>query len=199
MARLAFNKSTLSKQMTQLKSYKEYLPSLDLKRRQLVTEQAKARDNLAELERQTIDIVPIVEEHLPMLSNTDIDVTDLVVITDVNYEKENIVGTWLPTVASVDMKVRDYSLLGSPHWVDRLVSLLKSALQKEIEIQIARERLKLLEKSVRTITQRVNLFDKVLIPQSQSNIKKIRIFLSDLERAAVVRSKIAKAKKVSVE
>ena len=56
-------------------------------------------------------------------------------------------------------------------------------------------RLELLDEAVRTITQRVNLFDKVLIPRAQANIKRIRIFLADGERAAVVRAKIAKAKR----
>ena len=80
--------------------------------------------------------------------------------------------------------------------MDRLVELLKDALQSHIEKQVAAQRLELLDKAVRTITQRVNLFDKVLIPRAQANIKKIQVFLSDSDRAAVVRSKISKAKKV---
>jgi V/A-type H+-transporting ATPase subunit D len=39
----------------------------------------------------------------------------------------------------------------------------------------------------------VNLFDKILIPDTKKNIKRVQIFLADMERAATVRSKIAKA------
>ena len=198
MARLALNKSSLTRQISQLKSYKEYLPSLDLKRRQLIAEKAKARARVNEIKTKVDALNPLIEQNIPMLSNTEIELTDLVTVTDVQCGKENIVGTWLPTLSKVDMDVRDYALLGKPHWVDRLVELLKTALHLHIEQQVAEQRLNLLEKAVRTITQRVNLFDKVLIPRTQTNIKKIQVFLSDGERAAVVRSKIAKAKKVSV-
>ena len=47
---------------------------------------------------------------------------------------------------------------------------------------------------MRTITQRVNLFSKVLIPRAEENIKRIGLFLSDQERAGVVRSKLSKQK-----
>ena len=62
---------------------------------------------------------------------------------------------------------------------------------------IAELRLVLLETAVKTITQRVNLFDKVLIPKTKSNIKDIKIYLSDEEMAAVVRSKISKRKRAA--
>ena len=45
------------------------------------------------------------------------------------------------------------------------------------------------------MTQRFNLFDKVLIPRTRTNIRKISIYLADAERAGVVKSKIAKRKK----
>ena len=196
MARLALNKSSLTRQMSQLKSYQEYLPSLDLKRRQLIAEQTKARVRVAEAEAKINAFNPLIEQNLPMLSNDEVELTDLVTITDVQYGQENVVGTWLPTLNHVQIQEFAYALLGKPHWVDRLVELLKAALQSHIEKQVATQRLELLDKAVRTITQRVNLFDKVLIPRTQANIKKIQVFLSDSERAAVVRSKIAKAKKV---
>ena len=88
-----------------------------------------------------------------------------------------------------------YALLGRPHWVDPVVDALRTAVELRLQLQIAEQRLALLSQAVRKITQRVNLFDKVLIPQTQANIKKIRIYLSDAERAAVVNSKIAKRKK----
>ncbi|MEM6429093.1 MAG: V-type ATP synthase subunit D, partial [Deinococcota bacterium] len=48
--------------------------------------------------------------------------------------------------------------------------------------------------AVKRTTQRVNLFDKVLIPNAQETIRRIQIFLADADRAAVVRAKLAKQK-----
>jgi V/A-type H+-transporting ATPase subunit D len=61
-----------------------------------------------------------------------------------------------------------------------------------VRVDIAEQRTDALAVALRRVTQRVNLFDKVLIPRAEENIRRIMIFLSDQERAAVVRSKIAK-------
>jgi V/A-type H+-transporting ATPase subunit D len=62
-----------------------------------------------------------------------------------------------------------------------------------LAVQVAKERVRRLDYAVRRITQRVNLFEKILIPTAKKNIKRIQIFLGDAERSAIVRSKIAKA------
>ncbi|HBR97439.1 MAG TPA: V-type ATP synthase subunit D [Gammaproteobacteria bacterium] len=195
MARLALNKSTLSKQTRQLKSYREFLPSLDMKRRQLMAERNQARQALQRLERDFAGIDPLIAEHLPMLSNERVELTDLVRVVGVDIVEENVMGTRLPLLNNVHVQVRDYSLLTKPHWVDRLAEYLMQALEQRIAIQVAQQRLALLEQAVLIITQRVNLFDKVLIPRTQKTIKKIRISLSDAERDAVIRAKLAKSKK----
>jgi V/A-type H+-transporting ATPase subunit D len=91
--------------------------------------------------------------------------------------------------------VRDYALLGKPFWVDRLVELLKLALEIQIGVQVFQQRVELLAQAERVVTQRFNLFDKVLIPKTKTNIKKIQIYLADAERAGVINSKLAKRKK----
>ncbi|MDP3334367.1 MAG: V-type ATP synthase subunit D, partial [Methylococcaceae bacterium] len=79
-------------------------------------------------------------------------------------------------------------------WVDTLVQRLKDATEQRLRAEIAGERLNTLKIAVRRITQRVNLFEKILIPTAKQNIQKIRIFLGDAERANVVTSKLAKQK-----
>jgi V/A-type H+-transporting ATPase subunit D len=83
-------------------------------------------------------------------------------------------------------------MLAKPHWVDILVEQLKQMVEQKTRVQIAAKRVFLLAQAERRITQRVNLFDKILIPTARENIRKIQIYLADAERAAVVRSKITK-------
>lgn len=195
MARLALNKASLTKLNQQLKVYEDFLPSLDLKRRQLLVEQSKAKRQRSAINQQLTALEPLIASQLPMLSNQEVDLTDLVKVVGVELEEENVVGTRLPKLSRVDIQVRQYAFLGRPHWVDRLVKFWQSALEMQIQLQVAEQRLALLSQAARTITQRVNLFEKVLIPQTQADIKKIQIYLADAERAAVVNSKIAKRKK----
>ncbi len=195
MARLSLTKASLSKQKSQLKTFQDVLPSLDLKRRQLSAEQSKARQALAETQKKLEGLEPEIAKEIPMLSNELVELTDIVKVTGVDLVEENFMGTRLPKVNQVQIQVRDYALLGKPFWVDRLVELLKRALETQIALQVGQERLKLLNQAERIVTQRFNLFDKVLIPRTRANIKKIQIYLADADRAGVVNSKIAKRKK----
>jgi V/A-type H+-transporting ATPase subunit D len=195
MARLSLTKASLTKQKKQLKAFEEVLPSLDLKRRQLSAERSKAREMLAKTQKQLAELERAIAEELPMLSNQLVDLTNIVKVTGVDLVEENIVGTRLPKVNQVQIQVRDYALLGKPFWVDRLVELLKSALAIKIDVQVFQQRVELLAQAERVVTQRFNLFDKVLIPKTKTNIKKIQIYLADAERAGVINSKLAKRKK----
>ena len=199
MARLALSKSSLSKQQTQLKSYERFLPSLDLKRKQLIGERNKAIQTLQRTREEIKKYTEQVGERLPMLSNREIELSNLVTLKGAQLIEENIVGTRLPRLKAIDVTVADYPLLTKPHWVDNVVKELTAVLELNVRAQVEERRLALLEAAVRTITQRVNLFDKVLIHRTRRNIKYIRIYLSDAERAGVVNSKISKRKRLADE
>ncbi len=199
MARLQLNKSSLARETADLRTFKRFLPSLDLKRQQLMAERAKAARIVAASRAAIEDLRGQVGRQLPMLANQDVDLADLAAIKDVSLVTENVVGTRLPAVGQVEIAVRRYALLARPHWVDAVVARLSDMLELRVKEQIAVRRLALLDAAVDTITQRVNLFDKVLIPRTESNIKRIRIYLSDEEMAAVVRSKISKRKHAAAQ
>jgi V/A-type H+-transporting ATPase subunit D len=195
MAKVSLNKSSLSRQTRLLKSYQQFLPALDLKRKQLMAERARAQARLDELEAGLADQREWVGGNLPMLADADLDLHQLVRVAGVHIEQENVVGTWLPRLDDVDLAVRPYGYLSKPHWLESLIQRLSEALRLRLAADIETQRVALLDAAVRPVTQRVNLFDKVLIPRARARIKRIRIALSDAERAAVVRSKIAKRKR----
>ena len=199
MARLQLSKSALSREQKNLRTYKRFLPSLDLKRQQVMAERNEAARQLAQTQREIDELRMAAGDINPMLANRDVDLTDLARITDVSLDVENVVGTRLPTLTAVTVEVRDYPLMGKPFWVDITAQMLRQMLELRVRLQVEQRRLALLEEAVKTITQRVNLFDKVLIPRARQNIKRIQIYLSDLQTAAVVRSKIAKRKRASME
>ncbi len=161
-----------------------------------MNQRAKAKQALAETKIEINKLTRTMAEEIPMLSNDKVDLTNLVKVKTVDLGQENIMGAHLPLLQTVDVEVRHYSLLAKPHWVDAVAEKLKGLLTLQIRIQVEDKRLVLLDAAVRTITQRVNLFDKVLIPKTQKNIKKIKIHLSDSERASVINAKLAKSKRL---
>lgn len=116
-------------------------------------------------------------------------------IEHIDISEENIVGVKLPIFNSVKFKIADYSYLNSPHWFDPFINSICSLVEIDLQINVALSRSQLLAKSIQTVTQRKNLFEKVLIPTTVKHIRLIQIFLADNERAAVVRSKLAKKKR----
>jgi V/A-type H+-transporting ATPase subunit D len=194
MAKLRLTKNSLQQQQQQLKLYKRLLPSLDLKRRQLTVEAQKARaeHKAALAAAETLDTH--IGEQLPMLADADIDLSGLVAMTGYRVGEQNVVGTRLPILEHVEFAVMEYSRLATPAWVDILVQRLKDAAEARVRTRIAEERVRTLDRAVRRVTQRVNLFEKILIPTAKKNIQRIRISLGDAERAAVVTSKLAKVK-----
>jgi len=198
MARLAYSKASLSKESTKLKRYQHYLPSLDLKRQQLALEYKKAQ---AQLSKTGLDIKRCLEQTavmLPMLADKSIHVQGLVKVVQIDIIEENVVGVHLPLLKQLDFQVARYSLFTEPHWVDQLVMQLKKTIKLKIQHQIDMQRVDALSLAVKKVTQRVNLFDKVLIPKAQEDIRKIRTYLSDMEIAGVVRAKSTKQKRMNM-
>jgi len=197
MTRLQLSKSSLSREQKGLKTYQKFLPSLDLKRQELMRQRAEAQKILLQTETDLKQCLLSTADEIPMLSNDRVDLQELVKVTGVKLDQENIMGASLPVLTDVEIKIRNYSFLAKPQWVDGVAKKLEYLLTLRIRVQVEQRRLELLNSAVKTITQRVNLFDKVLIPRAQKNIKRIKIHLSDAERAGVVIAKLAKNKRLA--
>ena len=196
--KLALNKSTLNREAKKLRAYRQFVPALDLKRKQLMAARVSVRQQLSEQQAELDAVRAFVRRELPMIAAQEVDLNSLVQLKKVEVVYTNLVGLQLPFVGEFEVEIQQYSKLASPIWFDLWLEKLQSALRLQVEMRVAMRRLALLESGLQKTTQRLNLFDKVLIPQAEKNIRKIRIALSDAERAGVVRAKIAKGKRMKV-
>ena len=196
MPQTSLNKSSLKKERDQLDLYRQYLPSLDLKRQQFLGLAKAAEKQLRQIETAAAQKVKEADPWLPFLANRQIELKGLVQVDDLQIQRENQLGLTLPYLRDLSFKPREYSFFHKPLWVDGLVQLLQEVCRLALERELAAKRLALLRAELQTITQRVNLFDKVLIPSARNTIREIGIALSDMETAGVVRAKIAKKKRL---
>jgi len=194
MARIPLSKSQLTREKDNMASYRRYLPALDLKRQQLMAERNRERARLAEVEARLAAMAGEVGAELPMLADRHVGLDGLVRLGAVKFGSQNVAGVRLPTVEEVEVLRAPYGRMVRPHWVDTAADRLAEAIRLRVEARVLERRGKLLDAAVVTLTQRTNLFDKVLIPQAAENIRRIMVYLGDAERAAVVRAKIAKGK-----
>ena len=193
MGKLSLTKSGLHKQREELKLFQRVLPSLDLKRLQLNAELDRAKARLRAYQEEVEALKKSVAQDLPMLADREIDVSGLLKVQSLRIEEENVVGVKLPVLKEIDFAVTEYSWFAKPPWVDGLVDHMRRRVELREKMKVSAERVRLLERALRRVTQRVNLFSKILIPTAKKNILKIQIALGDAERAAVGRAKLTKS------
>ena len=100
----------------------------------------------------------------------------------------------LPVLSDVHFSREEYDFYVTPFWVDKAVEDLRLFVMAIIEVEVIKKQLAVLEHELRITTQRVNLFEKIKIPECLDNIRKIRIYLGDQQANAVGISKVAKKK-----
>lgn len=163
-----------------------------------MAERANASDALKRIENESRKVIRNIGASIPMLANEEIEIDDLVKVKSIFTGEQNVVGVRLPRLDRIETERRAYSYFSKPYWVDLAAEKLEQAIELEIRKQIETQRVALLDEAVKTVAQRVNLFEKVLIPRAKENIKRIKIYLSDEQVSAVVRSKLAKKKRANV-
>ena len=194
MAKIKLTKNELKVQKDALKMYRRYLPTLTLKKQQLQTEirtiEAKAKAVRKEKENLELGF----RDWIAVFSETDAFPEGIITVSNIRKGTGNIAGVDIPTFEGADFSRGDYDLYDTPLWVDIAANHMEKAISLDLEAEVLDEQVRLLQNELLTTTQRVNLFEKVKIPEAEANIKKISIYLADQQVSAVVRSKISKRK-----
>jgi V/A-type H+/Na+-transporting ATPase subunit D len=195
MAKIKYTKNELKKQKDQLKRFKRYLPTLVLKKQLLQMEIRQVEMQINEKNRQRERINAELMSWVHVFGE-NLNVAELVKVKETDMETANIAGVDIPLFNGVIYENMPYDLMFYPLWVDAGVQKLKELFSADMELTILKKQAELLGEELRITTQRVNLFEKVKIPDTKENIRRINIFLGDQQTAAVVRGKLSKNKLV---
>ncbi len=188
-------------QKDRLKQYERYLPTLQLKKQQL---QMVIRQIEAEIERNRRAQRRLVQDMQSWIGvygenpylEEGLSIESLIKIETIVKSRGNIAGVIIPVFEELTFAQVPYDLVRYPLWVDRGLESLREYARLDALIATLAVQIRLLERELRTTSQRVNLFEKVKIPEAKENIRVIGIYLGDQQTAAVVRGKIAKTKLV---
>lgn len=193
MAKVKYTKNELKKQKDALKRFERFLPTLTLKKQQL---QMVIRQTEARLRKKTKQRDAYYEELFDWIDvfGERVGIEDIVKIKELQKETGNIAGVDIPVFNSITFEDSSYNLFEMPLWVDTGIEYIKKLIEIDEELTCLQEQIDRLSEELRITTQRVNLFEKVKIPEAKENIRQITIYLGDQQTAAVVRGKIAKNK-----
>ena len=193
MAKIKLTKNELKAQRDALKRFQRYLQTLQLKKQQLQMEIRKLDQDI----KQKSDIENTERKNLKpwiKLFSESVDLEQYIEIGSLDIIKGNIAGVNIPILKKIIFNDIIPNISLTPLWIDYGIDTLKQLITLRIERKILQKQYDLLMDELRTTTQRVNLFEKVKIPEAKENIRIIRIFMGDQQTAAVARSKIAKGK-----
>ena len=184
-----------------LKQYQRYLPTLQLKKQQLQQVIMTTRAELAQKEAERVQMIGNLDDWVAVFAENAIFDEDKSIDTLVQPEtvicrNENIAGVTVPKFEELKFKDVEYDVDDYPLWVDTALVTLREIARLDALVSTLRQQEALLEKELRSTSQRVNLFEKVKIPEAKENIRVIGVYLGDQQTAAVVRGKISKKKLV---
>ncbi len=194
MAKIKLTKNELKNQKDALKMYRRYLPTLTLKKQQLQSEIRAIEEHANALREQREELERGFDSWIAVFSEEDAFPADIVKVSNIKRGMGNIAGVSIPTYEGADFERGEYDLYSTPLWVDIAADHMEKALSLDLEAEVLFEQVRLLEVELRSTSQRVNLFEKVKIPETMENIKKISVYMADIQVSAVVRSKISKKK-----
>ena len=194
MAKLKLTKNELKVQKDALKMYQRYLPTLTLKKQQLQSEIRTIEAKAKAVRNEKENLEKGFRDWIAVFSEKDVFPEGIITVSNIRKGKGNIAGVAIPTYEGADFSRSDYDLYETPLWVDIAANHIEKAMSLDLEAEVLDEQVRLLGAELLATTQRVNLFEKVKIPETQKNIKKISIYMADQQVSAVVRSKISKRK-----
>ncbi len=194
MAKIKLTKNELKVQKDALKMYRRYLPTLTLKKQQLQAEIRVIEANAKDVRQQKQKLEENFNSWIAVFSEENAFPEGIVKVSNIRKGFGNIAGVAIPTYEGADFSRGDYDLYETPLWVDIAANHMEKALSLDLEAEVLDEQVRLLQKELLATSQRVNLFEKVKIPETEENIKKISIYMADQQVSAVVRSKISKKK-----
>jgi V/A-type H+-transporting ATPase subunit D len=195
MAQVRLTKSELKFQQVRLEQLKRYLPTLQLKKAMLQIEVNTALQELAKVKEVYAQMKKGAEKFAHLLTTLTLDeFYENLKIEEVKVDHENIAGVEIPLFKKVVFAPSSYSLFVTPLWWDNDLSEIKELIIQKEKMGISQQKVVILQKELRDVSIRVNLFEKILIPRTEGNIKKIKVFLGDQQLSAVSQAKVAKEK-----
>ncbi len=194
MAKIKLTKNELKVQKDALKMYRRYLPTLTLKKQQLQAEIRTIDAKAKAVRKEREDLEKGFNSWIAVFSEKNVFPKGIITVSNIRKGEGNIAGVAIPTFQGADFSRGEYDLYETPLWVGIAANHMEKAMSLDLEAEVLDEQVRLLEAELLATSQRVNLFEKVKIPETEENIKKISIYMADQQVSAVVRSKISKRK-----
>ncbi len=186
-----FNKTSLQTLNKSLKMRLMALPIIKNKESALRQEVKLVKDKYLAAKKDFEELKNNASEWDELWSEFDFD---LLRIASVDLGQRKIAGVRVPVYQGVSFEYRPISWISRPEWYADTLLLLQRLIEAQIKTMVFERELHILEHERKRTTQKVNLYEKVQIPEIEDGIKKIKRFLEDEENLSKAAQKMVKAR-----
>lgn len=190
-----YNKTALQALGKQLKIRQGALPILKNKESALRVEVMAEKQKIKSINNQQLQSKEKADYLLPLIGRFP---SDLVYVDALDIDHKKIAGVKIPQLKSISLSIKEILWHEAPHWYPDVLSYLKEFAELNAKLSVAEQTLKILERERKRTTQKVNLYEKVQIPELEDALKKIKRFLEDKENLSKAAQKMVKARKIPV-
>jgi len=186
-----YNKTTIQQFKRQLAIRQKALPILKNKETALRLEVVKLIKQLDKIKllRKELDI------KLEHYKGFWAEFPDILNMEKIEISKKKVVGVKVPQIKNIEFEIADVSWWNRPAWIPGGIEVLKEAIALKLKIDMLRQQIDILDLARKKTTQKVNLYEKVQIPEYEDAIIKIKRFLEDKENISKAAQKIVKKRK----
>lgn len=183
MQKIRLTKTALKQQRDDLRRYERYLPTLRIKKQQLQREIERTQAELRLAREQSDTLLGEIEEWVELFAE-DVGLEGLLELERIEVRWDNVAGVDIPVFVKAHTRIVHYDLFSVPPWVDHALAALQKVVEFSSHQEVLKEQGRRLQRELRMTAQRVNLFERIKIPETQGNIRRISVHLGDQQTAA---------------
>ena len=193
--KILMNKNTLAALKIELKEYNTALPVFEMKEQQLKEVVQATENNIARLMESITETNQKTKVWVAVMAEETIDLSEMVKVEYVTTEKREIAGVSIEVFKDIVFEAVETDLFNTPLWIDTALEVIKDQKNHRTLVEIEERNLELLREELAEARRMKNALKEVFIPETKENIRKIEIYLGDVERLAIGCAKLVKKKK----
>jgi V/A-type H+-transporting ATPase subunit D len=194
--KILMNKNTLAALKIELGEYREALPVFEMKEQQLKGLVQTIEDGISALKKDIQNTNEQVKKWVAVMAEEGVDLSGLVQVEEVVTEQLEIVGVTVESYVDIHFEKTAPDYFTAPLWVDPAIEVVTDQKTKLTILAIEQQKLELLKEELAEARRMKNALKEVFIPETIDLIRKIEIYLGDVERLAIGCAKLVKKKKM---
>jgi len=193
--KILMNKNTLAALKVELKEYDTALPVFEMKEQKLKEVVQAIENDIIRLKRFIATTNAETKKWVAVMAEDTIDISEMVKVDHIITGKREIAGVTIEVFKDILFKDTEVDLFNTPLWVDKAIEVIQDQKTNRTLVEIEERNLELLWEELAEARRMKNALKEVFMPETKENIRKIEIYLGDVERLAIGCAKLVKKKK----